>query len=319
MNENVAMDWTMAAEEEAYEQDSQQVPLCVSKPIMSEAEPRAPSFALAYLAMDEQQRNRLLTRYRSILRNPQLRAHASFNVENESAQYEALLRIWSRRDLAAPVIKIGMNIVSVGDLCRLQPPRWLNEEIISAYLQLIKQRNLIHPSLPRIYIASTYLFAKVNKRNGYKRVLRWTRKIDIFNHDLILFPVFHLHHWALCAVDLRGRSLTYYDSWERSRHTWFPWIAEKITEYLCAEFVDKKGKMWREAGRLFKLCADVPYQPNNHDCGPFMLMNAAAVAAGETIEYGTFDGDAIRRKIGVDLLRKRLPLKIAGRLAEPAV
>jgi sentrin-specific protease 1 len=38
---------------------------------------------------------------------------------------------------------------------------------------------------------------------GYAALKRWTRKIDIFAHDLILIPVHLGMHWCLAVVNFK--------------------------------------------------------------------------------------------------------------------
>jgi sentrin-specific protease 1 len=38
---------------------------------------------------------------------------------------------------------------------------------------------------------------------GYAALKRWTRKVDLFAHDLILIPVHLGMHWCLAVVDFK--------------------------------------------------------------------------------------------------------------------
>ena len=46
---------------------------------------------------------------------------------------------------------------------------------------------------------------------GYAALKRWTRKIDIFAHDLILIPVHLGMHWCLAVVNFKVGILTLLD------------------------------------------------------------------------------------------------------------
>ena len=39
--------------------------------------------------------------------------------------------------------------------------------------------------------------------SGYSTLKRWTRKVDIFAHDIILIPVHLGMHWCLAVVNFK--------------------------------------------------------------------------------------------------------------------
>ena len=44
-------------------------------------------------------------------------------------------------------------------------------------------------------------------------VASWTKKLDVFSHDLLVFPINHNNlHWCLASADLRHSTIYYYDS-----------------------------------------------------------------------------------------------------------
>ena len=65
----------------------------------------------------------------------------------------------------------------------------LNDQINNFYLLMIVERSRDHSNLPSVYALNTLFYLKLLK-SGYETTLkRWTRKIDIFAHDIILVPV----------------------------------------------------------------------------------------------------------------------------------
>ena len=48
---------------------------------------------------------------------------------------------------------------------------------------------------------------------GAAGVARWTKKVNLFSQDLLIIPINHDSlHWCLATVDMRSRSISYYDS-----------------------------------------------------------------------------------------------------------
>ncbi|EEQ99913.1 sentrin/sumo-specific protease, putative, partial [Perkinsus marinus ATCC 50983] len=54
------------------------------------------------------------------------------------------------------------------------------------------------------YAFSTFFYtqlAQENLQDGWERVKNWTKNVDIFAHDLLLFPINESNqHWWLLAV-----------------------------------------------------------------------------------------------------------------------
>ncbi len=53
-------------------------------------------------------------------------------------------------------------------------------------------------SMPKVYAFSTFFYPKVVS-DGHSGVKRWTRKVDIFAHEILLIPVHLGVHWCLAV------------------------------------------------------------------------------------------------------------------------
>ena len=51
-------------------------------------------------------------------------------------------------------------------------------------------------NLPKVYAFNTFFYPKIMS-DGHAGVKRWTRKVDVFSHDIILVPVHLGVHWCL--------------------------------------------------------------------------------------------------------------------------
>lgn len=68
--------------------------------------------------------------------------------------------------------------------------KWLNDEVINFYFQLMMERAKENPALPQLHAFSTFLYPTVKKR-GHSGVKRWTRKVDLFAQvSKILLKIF---------------------------------------------------------------------------------------------------------------------------------
>jgi len=72
-------------------------------------------------------------------------------------------------------------------------------------MNLLVQRSKQNKDLPSLYAFSTFFYANLAKK-GYTSVKRWTKKVDIFAHDLLIIPIHLSMHWCLCVsvVDIRS-------------------------------------------------------------------------------------------------------------------
>lgn len=73
------------------------------------------------------------------------------------------------------------------DIETLKKLNWLNDEIINFYFRMIVERSKETDNLPSVYATNTFFYSKLTSK-GYKKVKRWTRKVDIFSHTLMLIP-----------------------------------------------------------------------------------------------------------------------------------
>ncbi|KAJ2792131.1 hypothetical protein H4R21_006206, partial [Coemansia helicoidea] len=65
--------------------------------------------------------------------------------------------------------------VTAHDMATLQDGKWLNDEVINFYMQLIMERAAQTPALPRVHAFNTFFYSTL-RESGYARVRRWTRR-----------------------------------------------------------------------------------------------------------------------------------------------
>ena len=87
-----------------------------------------------------------------------------------------------------------------------------------------------------VYAFTTFFYPKL-KDGGHPSVKRWTKKVDIFSHSLILVPVHLGMHWCLATIDTDKKTITYYDSMGGNNTACLKCLAEYVKE----EHLAKKG------------------------------------------------------------------------------
>lgn len=64
-----------------------------------------------------------------------------------------------------------------------------------------------------MHLLIVFVLKQIHFAHPYTGVASWTKKLDVFNHDLLVFPINHNNlHWCLASADLRNSTICYYDS-----------------------------------------------------------------------------------------------------------
>ncbi|XP_043276053.1 sentrin-specific protease 1-like [Venturia canescens] len=89
-------------------------------------------------------------------------------------------------------------VVKDGDLQTLNHGKWLNDEIINQYLDLIVKK------YSKTFAFNTFFFPRFLS-GGFPAIRLWTKNVNIFDYDLVLIPLHLGAHWCLITVDFRDK------------------------------------------------------------------------------------------------------------------
>ena len=151
---------------------------------------------------------------------------------------------------------------------------FLNDRIIDAYLDLIKERN-VKEKMSKIYPLECYMFTKLerNFKESFEQLFRWI-KTDLTDYDIILVPIHKNSHWTLISCVVKERKLYYYDSVVGSRGCS---NAPRIMRKFMEEYFQRRDK---PGAFTTKIVEEAPTQGNGYDCGVFVCKNAEKIARG---------------------------------------
>ena len=90
----------------------------------------------------------------------------------------------------------GEYLVRVHDLKTLQYKTWLNSSIVNFYLAYLQHEILPQDEEEGVYIYNTSFYTE--KR--HLKVKEWTKNVNIFEKNLLIFPICENHHWFLIVV-----------------------------------------------------------------------------------------------------------------------
>ncbi|CAH2988992.1 unnamed protein product [Chilo suppressalis] len=189
------------------------------------------------------------------------------------------------------------------DLQTLAGLNWLNDEVINFYMNLLMQRCEQKSDLPRVYATNTFFYPKLMQA-GQAGLRRWTRKVDIFAHDIMVVPVHLGVHWCLSIIDFRAKKISYLDSMGGRNQS----CLDALLQYLRDEHKDKKGQPFDDSGWTTEILKDIPQQMNGSDCGMFACTFAEFSSRNAPYTFSQAHMPYLRRKAALEILTARLLL-----------
>lgn len=214
---------------------------------------------------------------------------------------------------------IGSYTLSGAEFSTLLPCKWLNDEIINSYFELIAERSeklasVFKVGIPRCVMLNSFFYTKLKGAGGYNysRVSRWTRKYtDLFGYDKILIPINQPSHWVLVVVNFAKKTVGYYDSLYGEDST----CTDYILRWLGDEWADKyksnpkyKDCNPRTTKWSIEYPKDIPRQRNGYDCGVFTCKNAECLSRSDSINFTQKDTPHIRDVMMYELYKGKLLL-----------
>ncbi|KAJ1729551.1 SUMO1 sentrin specific peptidase 1 [Coemansia biformis] len=213
--------------------------------------------------------------------------------------------VLKRAAAAGFVVELNNVPVTAHDMATLQDGKWLNDEVINFYMQLIMDRSAKTPALPRVHAFNTFFYSTLCE-SGYARVRRWTRRTKLFEKDLVIVPVHLGVHWCCAVIDLRQKSIVYYDALLGDD----PGCLQTLMGYIRDESRDKCGADIDESEWTLRCDKRIPRQQNGYDCGVFAVMFA---------EYASRDAPFQFSQENCPFLRRRVTYEIATVSLTPAI
>ncbi|NXU57404.1 SENP2 protease, partial [Turnix velox] len=188
------------------------------------------------------------------------------------------------------------------DIHTLRNQCWLNDEVINFYLGLVMQRSK-KEDYPSVYAFSTFFLPKLTM-DGYKGVSRWTRCVDIFKHDVIFVPINSNLHWSLVAMDLRVKSIHYFDSLGKNGDD----ICQVLLKYLQQEMREKRKEELDMSEWMLHSMAphEIPQQYNGYDCGVFMCKYADYLSQDRALTFSQSCMPYFRKRMVWEILHQVL-------------
>jgi sentrin-specific protease 1 len=146
-----------------------------------------------------------------------------------------------------------------------------------------------------VHYFSSFFWSKLTKE-GYEkgRLAKWTKKIDIFNKDVILIPVNHQNsHWTAAAINFKEKRVESYDSMGIAKEKVFMYLRS----YINAEHMNKKKKPFDFTDWENWAPESTPQQENGFDCGVFTCQFLETLSRGESFSFSQKNMPYLRRRM----------------------
>ncbi|NWI97585.1 SENP2 protease, partial [Pitta sordida] len=194
------------------------------------------------------------------------------------------------------------------DICTLQHLRWLNDEVINFYMNLLVERSK-KEGYPALHAFNTFFYPKLCS-GGYKAVRRWTRGVDLFKQDLILVPIHLTAHWTLLVIEIRKKTIKYFDSLGQKGDN----ICKTLLQYLQEESREKRNleltvSEWTLRNPKFPFLyipQEIPQQTNGSDCGVFVCKYADFISRDKPITFTQEHMPYFRRRMVWEIIHQQL-------------
>ena len=198
------------------------------------------------------------------------------------------------------IVIVGKCTIGMQEIQRLQPGNWLNDQIVDGYLFLIGEA-----SKGTVHAFNCFFWQKV-QRGDWAGLAAYTRrwKVKVWEKQLLLFPIAIANtHWALCAVDMQRKSISYYDSLVATgKGCRISQLFENVMHFLQDEAVECAVEMRAEEWEFQPATSELPQQHNGNDCGVFLCVFAAYLAKRRKFDFGQQQMAYFRQKITFELL-----------------
>ena len=195
---------------------------------------------------------------------------------------------------------------------------WVNDNGLDYWFHLLQQRSNLMGYLykwPKLFILNTEFFPKFCI-DGFEAVKRWTKNVDLFSFDLVLFPVplttngevsrdkGLTAHWILMAIDFTKKNVLSYDSLKMKKPEGFH---TKVLEFLELECEAKLKPSFDRSGWKIYPVKKLPQQEKDDgNCGVFVAEYAERLSTNQPMDFLKESMPGLRLLMAVEILNSKI-------------
>eukprot|EP01090_Pellita_catalonica_P007965 TRINITY_DN1858_c0_g1_i2.p1 TRINITY_DN1858_c0_g1~~TRINITY_DN1858_c0_g1_i2.p1 ORF type:complete len:277 (+),score=37.06 TRINITY_DN1858_c0_g1_i2:405-1235(+) len=154
--------------------------------------------------------------------------------------------------------------------------RWLDGEVINAYLSLLTRMynaNLASDSAPRVELMDSYFFEILNRNyhhiNFIKNCNAWKNMTELISNfrankiQCFVFPVLVHNHWILNVFKQNGHWIILDPLGAQNKRN-ISTTRKMLQRWVVQTFPEKRWNLWN--------ALEKPIQTDSHNCGVFVCM-----------------------------------------------
>jgi sentrin-specific protease 1 len=150
---------------------------------------------------------------------------------------------------------LDLDLVTRKSMHTLRPEKWLNDEIIHYYYNMLSKRDaelcLKDPTRLRSHFFKSFFMTALMNEAGcgqykYKNVKKWSEKVpgkDIFNLDKNFVPInINQRHWIVAVIFIQEKKIEIFDSLKKNDKDYYggkPYL-DTLFKYIQDDHLDKK-------------------------------------------------------------------------------
>ncbi|QPG74589.1 hypothetical protein FOA43_001920 [Brettanomyces nanus] len=210
---------------------------------------------------------------------------------------------WWSDPYSTAKITTKFNIsITTKDILTLADRKWLNDNVIDFYMNLINERAKRDSSLPSVHVFSTYFYTTLCEK-GYQGVKKWAKRAgaDVTKVDYVFVPVnIHQSHWALGLINNKEKVFQYFDSLFGTGND----VLYKLEDYMTEETRRVYGDSTSDIDYSkyeYNAATKCPTQENGFDCGVFTCTTADYISREVPLLYSQADMPMLRRRMAYEI------------------
>ncbi|KAL6315450.1 hypothetical protein AAG906_000742 [Vitis piasezkii] len=201
--------------------------------------------------------------------------HSAIKMDLKEATESFLMGTWT------PGIEelVSMHDTSLtrGNLASFQGDCWIGNDVVDAFCRMLqfddesRTKLFLSPYIPEMVIRSN---AKHLTHDAI--VARFDPYMYAFdgsyqNVTQVYLPVLFKNHWTLYVYDLHNKRIQHLDSRPGRKRSCMSGIQQKLAKVVLLLVADKKQMVAVDLNMYSFVMPDVPCQPNDNDCGVFIM------------------------------------------------
>ena len=127
-------------------------------------------------------------------------------------------------------------------------------------------------------------------------------RLLIFPHIFFTVPVHLDVHWCLAVINLKEKSVKFYDSMGSDK----PEILKVLLGYIEQEHMDKKKAPFDTSDFELENVKDIPRQMNGSDCGMFTLKYSEYLSRNASITFTQEDMPYYRQRMVYEIVNNKI-------------